>query len=91
MFQLVCITLSLCGVEKIYNKLKRMQQILLMNAVLMIHECKFLTRTVFVSHLPGVWKLILRSSTGSVGWWEDMALLHGKLPFLPSASALFLE
>ena len=41
--------------------------------------------------LPGVWKLILRSSTGSVGWWEDMALLHGKLPFLPSASALFLH
>lgn len=40
---------------------------------------------------PGVWKLILRSSTGSVGWWDDMALLQGKLPFLPSASALFLE
>jgi len=43
------------------------------------------------SGLPGVWKLIRRSSTGSVGWWDDMALLQGKLPFLPSASALFLE
>lgn len=35
--------------------------------------------------------MILRSSTGSVGWWDDMALLQGKLPFLPSASALFLQ
>lgn len=46
---------------------------------------------IFLPNLPGVWKLILRSSTGSVGWWEDIALLQGKLPFLPSASALFLE
>lgn len=41
--------------------------------------------------LPAVGKLILRSSTGSDGCWELMALLLlGKLHFLPSSSARFL-
>ncbi|KAK1792768.1 hypothetical protein P4O66_012694 [Electrophorus voltai] len=40
---------------------------------------------------PGVWKLSRRSSTGSVGWWEGISLLLGRLPFLASASARFLE
>lgn len=41
--------------------------------------------------LPGVWKLRRRSSTGSVGWWDGISLLLGKLPFLASDSARFLK
>lgn len=42
-------------------------------------------------YLPGVWKLRRRSSTGSVGWWRGISLLLGRLPFLASDSALFLQ
>lgn len=42
-------------------------------------------------HLPGVWKLSRRSSTGSVGWCSGSSLLLGRLPFRASDSALFLQ
>lgn len=42
-------------------------------------------------HLPGVWKLSRRSSTGSVGWCSGSSLLLGRLPFRASDSALFLR
>lgn len=49
---------------------------------------KEIVRQSFYS--PGVWKLRRLSSTGSVGWWDGISLLLGKLLFLESDSVLFL-
>lgn len=51
----------------------------------------FFHTTLDLEYLPSVWKLRRRSSTGSVGWWRGISLLFGRLPFLASVSALFLQ
>lgn len=69
---------AICGIQTIFPRCT-------------FNCCFFFHTTLDLEYLPSVWKLRRRSSTGSVGWWRGISLLFGRLPFLASVSALFLQ